>query len=986
MDDFIKKIKNPATKYRPIPFWSWNDRLDNGLLRQQIRQMAKAGLGGYFMHARGGLGTDYLSHEWMKCIEACIDEGKKVELDSWIYDEEGYPSGFAGGAVTKLGDGYHVRWLEIEEMNPDSEVSHDDALLGIYKLTAEKTIVIRHKSNPYYVDILNADAVRAFLDSTHEKYYRTFKDEFGTGLKGFFTDEPQYARRCLPWSYNLEAAFRERHGYNLKDVLPALVTELKDYEKIRYDYWDTVNALFIESFARQVYEWCDEHNCMLTGHYVDENSLIGQMQCCASIMPLYEFMHIPGMDWLGRRIGSPIAPKQASSVACQLGKEQVLTESFALCGWNVSFEELKWIAEWQFVNGVNLICQHLQGYTLRGMRKRDYPPSLFYQQPWWKEYKLLNDYFARLGMLLSSGTDVTDVLVIHPIKSAWVVYDSVNNEQINQLEHDFVRVSELLSGWHISYHYGDETIMKTHGKVEGSKLIVGQCSYKAVVMPSLITIDDSTFKLLRLFLKNGGTVISFGNQPYLQEGKKDPAVLALMDKVLQAGKDEVAFRHLLEHLGVRHLNICDHQGEIRDIHYQQRDLGDIQVFFMVNHSQTTAYSASIELMGKGKAAKLNAETGDVEDICYTYKAETTVVALDFEPMQSHILLLMKDEGSISERNTGKQMVLKPPSTWDIEEMDLNSLTLDYCIYSIDDGEWQGPLPVIKLMDLLLGLKRSCDISLKYTFEIESTLQFKELYLIVEEAEKFSICINDRPINVNSLGWWKDTVFRKLDIKSHIKAGLNEVILKTHFHQHQKVYDILYDDHVHESELNKLTFDTELESIYVLGDFGVISKGDYVEGERRALFADGPFVITEKPEQIKAGDLTRQGFCFYSGMVKLLSSMEIKKQGDSRIILDIGKPDAVLTKIIINEKPVKTVLWAPYQVDITEFVIDGTNKITLELYGSNRNLLGPHHHIDGELYRVGPMSFSGKRSWVDGDRKDSNIWSDSYCFVRFGLDS
>ena len=91
--------------------------------------------------------------------------------------------------------------------------------------------------------------------------------------------------------------------------------------------------------------------------------------CNGRAMPFYEYMHIPGIDWLGRSISSPLVPKQVGSVASQLGKKFVLSETFALSGWNVSFEELKWIAEWQYVNGVNLMCQHLEGYTLRGLRK-----------------------------------------------------------------------------------------------------------------------------------------------------------------------------------------------------------------------------------------------------------------------------------------------------------------------------------------------------------------------------------------------------------------------------------------------------------------------------------------------------------------------------------------------------------------------------------------------------------------------------------------
>ena len=52
----FKTIKND---YRPIPFWSWNEKLDVEETRRQVRLMKDAGIGGYFMHARGGLLTEY---------------------------------------------------------------------------------------------------------------------------------------------------------------------------------------------------------------------------------------------------------------------------------------------------------------------------------------------------------------------------------------------------------------------------------------------------------------------------------------------------------------------------------------------------------------------------------------------------------------------------------------------------------------------------------------------------------------------------------------------------------------------------------------------------------------------------------------------------------------------------------------------------------------------------------------------------------------
>ena len=78
MKKMINEIKKNALSYGSIPFWSWNDKLDPKELRRQIRNMHDMGINGFFMHARGGLETEYLSDDWFKCVKACIDEAEKL--------------------------------------------------------------------------------------------------------------------------------------------------------------------------------------------------------------------------------------------------------------------------------------------------------------------------------------------------------------------------------------------------------------------------------------------------------------------------------------------------------------------------------------------------------------------------------------------------------------------------------------------------------------------------------------------------------------------------------------------------------------------------------------------------------------------------------------------------------------------------------------------------------------------------------------------
>lgn len=256
-----------------------------------------------------------------------------------------------------------------------------------------------YELNPFYVDTLNEKATEKFIELAYQPYY----EKYGTRFKGFFIDEPQISRKGIPWSFVFEEEYQNRYHENILNHLEALFFPVEDYKKIRVQFWKMVTDLFSQSFMKPIYDFCDERELKLTGHLVLEETMCHQVTSNGACMPHYEYFHVPGMDWLGRSIFDNLTLVQLSSACEQLGRKQVLAETFALCGHNVSFAELKGIYEWQMVHGVNLLCQHLLGYSIRGIRKRDYPPALFFQQPWWEEYREFIDALSRESMAVSNG-------------------------------------------------------------------------------------------------------------------------------------------------------------------------------------------------------------------------------------------------------------------------------------------------------------------------------------------------------------------------------------------------------------------------------------------------------------------------------------------------------------------------------------------------------------------------------------------------------
>ena len=127
-----------------------------------------------------------------------------------------------------------------------------------------------------------------------------------------------------------------------------------------------------------------------------------------------------------------------------VGQKHVITETFACAGWDVTPKELKRIAEWQYVNGVNQMCQHLYPYSIRGQRKRDYPAFYSEHNPWVKaEFRAFNDYFTALGCMLADSREEAPVAIVHPIHAAYLTYKHNDPHSVEALDARAQKIYEL---------------------------------------------------------------------------------------------------------------------------------------------------------------------------------------------------------------------------------------------------------------------------------------------------------------------------------------------------------------------------------------------------------------------------------------------------------------------------------------------------------------------------------------------------------------
>lgn len=906
--NILENLLNPPNEYRPMPFWSWNDRLSTAETARQIEIMEKAGLGGYFMHARGGLLTEYMGEEWFENINTGICEGKLRNMYPWAYDENGWPSGFGDGKVNGLGEKYQQKYLryEIGEKHTPRTITNVDKYHFYYDV------------NEFYTDNLDKDVVKEFIRVAYRPYIENTENR----ICGIFTDEPQLSRKGIPWSNVIPDAYNDEYNEDILPLLPELFFEIGKYRETRIKFWRLVTILFSTAYVKQISDFFDKYNMKLTGHLVLEDDLLSQLTTNGAVMPCYEYFHMPGVDALFREPISKMSVLQVASVAHQLGKKQILSESFALCGDGISFEELRYLYEYQMVRGANILCPHLEGYSLRGMRKFDRPPAMYYQQPWWEKYKLFTDMVSSIGMLLAEGKCDFDTLVLHPEVSAWAMYNTENDEEVKALSDKFTRVIDILEEKNILFDLGDELIMERHATVEDGKLIIGNQSYSRVILPFYTDMLDSTKTLLDKFKSMGGEVTT--------------AEEALPDLIV----------------------------DNKNITYTKRSFDNFIMHYFVN-STDCKQNAVINV--KGSYIDYRCKCLKNFNGTYEFAPYDSLVVIEGE----NVNLPLSDDELVSSKK------IPVDGEWKIDDISLNTLLLDKCDYYID-GELRGSDEyILDAQTDALEEKRPVTMELIFKFDV---LDIPDKIYLVTENHDAEIYINGEIFPGFEEKFFIDPAFKMVNIAGMVKEGKNTVKLKMSFVQSSETYRNIEKSAFFESERNKLSLDTELAPIYIAGDFEVLTEQDKFEVlDRNAVRYNGKFSITRQRENISLKNINKNGYPFFAGHITLSREFDIS---DTDYRFEVQKYGINAIDVCVNESFVNTLAWNPYTVDISSFLKTGRNKISITIYNNLRNLMGPHHVEEGECYKVRPGCYF-KKKWLFNC--DDIKWNDDYCFIKTSVE-
>jgi len=997
-----QKFIAPPAEFRSFPFYAINDSLDARELSSQVTDFANAGFGGFYLHSRDGLLTEFLGKEWWVAMNAAVESAQQAGIAAMFYDEDKWPSGYAGGIIPQIGEDFRAKSLvRLKKETPlpaGSILLKEDSRYKYIQHTAPM-------GNPLFngtcwVDLFNPEMVAKFLDVAYRPYVERFSGKIQNYRFAIFADEPhihaRYFDRATPnegiLSYSPWVAkkFRVMNGYDLLDKVELLFEEKENWREVRVLYYRAVAEQFDESFAKQISQYCEKRGVKFTGHFLGEDDLEKVRDRIGNSMMHYRWMQQPGMDLLGLSIsGRLLTARSLSSVANQYATPKRLTELFGISGQNMNFEDRKWIAGWHSILGVNHFCPHLTLYSMKGLRKRDYPPTFSYQQPYWPYNKKIEDYLGRISYATTIGKYASQLLVLNPLESEYA-----KGAKEGEFTEGVQAVMEMLQANHYDYDLGDEQLLADTAKISGKKLQVGDMAYEAVILPDMISVRESTIDLLLQLHKNGGLIFSSGRFPLYSDGKTGNKRLEdLKNKIIQI--KDIPLSSELTAMVKPNVNLSGKDASTVWTQVRTTSTGNLVLLFNTSHTNQSSVTLKSEFVS-GKTLLWNPSSGKCYDLQPSPSGDFRI---DLAP--SEVLWLSSGPMNQPVKTSGYYRLTKPETTllslkeqWQGKRLAPNAITLDFAAYSTDNGKtFSDQEPVIGITNRLSSQKYKGNLQLRYVVQVDEIPM--NCRLVLEQPNLFkTLKINGEPYTFKTDGFYTDHQFKTSKINGRLKKGSNSLEM-----------ELEYSPSIPASSKAKERYGSELESIYLVGDFAVATHqpGAMNSSQRnetgtfqpRVVHQAGSFSLTAEKTQFN-GDVSTTGYPFYAGAFELNQTFDLpEKLKNSSYFLELPNCESIVSVIELNGTVVDTLCWSPYKTEITKALKTGKNELKITLVNSLRNLLGPHHHNKGELIRVGPNSFtgaggfpdgSGESNWYDLRKTNSKlkIWTDTYHFIPFGL--
>jgi hypothetical protein len=502
---------------------------DSSQIGQTLEYYKSMGLGGVVCNVNF---KDYMKSEakWQDLING-VKSCSKLGLNVWIYDEDGYPSGLAGGIVLEKHPEY-----EAQELAYDSTAKNPFTFRDAFEFTHATSNVYKVRRQ---VNIIDKRAIPLFINVTHDEYLKRLAPYFGNTIKAFFTDEPSlmvykfmkapnynkdiplidplnFKKKVLPsvpWCDDLPELYKSRYNEDLSKDYKSLFTGNTERDKtVRHQYWSLIADLVSERYYKPIGEWCSKHNVAFSGHALAEEDFISHVTIEGNLLKDLMNMQIPGLDMLSSRpenivqwTWSPwMAVSFPYSAAIMNGGRRVMTEisdysEIVNKQGPAKPEEMYATAAWQAAFGVT-------DFTLYyGID--NHPGDTF---------RTYCNYVGRLNAILKKATPDPQVLLYYPINDMMSEYIPASEPPAWNKQSERAKKISGSFGWNgikmvkmqVPFCLVDHENLEK-AELKNGEFIIHDHHFNKLVIPIEVILPESVQKKVDAFKSSGGMILNW---------------------------------------------------------------------------------------------------------------------------------------------------------------------------------------------------------------------------------------------------------------------------------------------------------------------------------------------------------------------------------------------------------------------------------------------------------------------------------------------
>ncbi|MBN1880701.1 MAG: hypothetical protein JW885_00895 [Deltaproteobacteria bacterium] len=1022
IEDLFSHFVTPPREYSPAPFVFLNHDMSPEITGDVLRELSRNGIYSVVMHPRTGLRVQFGDATFWERLSSLIWRAGELGMQVWLYDDYNWPSGTAAGRVVRDHPEYIASGLVFKKYR--NVHSTEDVLCvygrdrsGLLRPTSHPTgksmaVVARRMTDttfalnaaPWFseigrgaLDILNPDAVAYFMNIVYREFEENLCEFFGNPIIGVFTDEPQNYRP-FPWTADLPRRFEEEYGYDLIPHLGSLIEDSGDFADIRHDYYRLVTLMGREAYYDKLRAWTRTHDLHLTGHLGEEDFLEKLPHTNGDLYAPLSRLSMPGTDYLGSGhglkenevlSGAPnVNPKMAASVARTMGRSRTTCEIWGGAGWGVGPRTLKESLDWAAALGINLFFPHAVHVSLMGLRKRDFPPSHFYQQPYWDEFHVFSDYISRVSLITSTGSRRGGILVLFPTRALWAstTYIGRLSPEGKELCRGIRDITDIL----VSHQYGfdylfDEAIFEGKVTLSDGMAHLGDGRYSVLIIPPTPYLSDFVEVFINRAKMHGVRVILLGVVPEIL--KSHPKRSLIPRRIIRA-KDVRALLPILKKTVRPDISII---GENSDKFVVQCRLYDKARIYFMTYLGDTPFFGELVLRGEGNLEIWDPERGERFGVNRFEVVERGVrLNAAFSPGESRIYVI---HNSMTSAQVGWPSRLKNPvgriflsRRWEITPLQDNMFRIEN--WRIIKTSRPVRFPNIKTLwkDTIIPLPSKIIITaIRIAVEAISPffgLRRKIRYRPFESMEK-DFVMADLAERLLFLNLSKMSIYQRFDVikeavrymglplvdsmppegaEYEIEANFFVGIIppKTHliWEDQKELMEIyvngtlisdksqeffLWDRSNRRSDISRflrhgknrigikskqVSFPTLPPTVHWIEP--VVITGDFiVSGD----------VITSQDERPSGLTWGEEKSGNYSGTVNFHTTFIVSKHyAGKRAVLHMEDVRETV-EITVNGESAGVRLWPPYSMDVTKFLKTGENSITLSVSNTAENLLG-----------------------------------------------